>query len=159
MISRVVIAVILCGLTSSLCYAAEEMADDEYEPAVWTVAPSVLGCTPETLEANGLLTLSLGPGHGKELGIHRESDNVFFFLVVESPPPTMVPLMTPELFARTSQLQIDASIEGYAWAADRGRERVFTAPGTYTVYTSNALESEEGGYTCSIKYSGIPHAL
>lgn len=159
MISRSVIAAILSVLTSSLCYAAEEMADDEYEPAVWTVAPSVLGCTPETLYANGLLTLSLGPGHGRELGILRESDNVFFFLVVESPPPDMISLMTPEQFARVSQLEIAASIEGHASVAHRGRERVFTTPGAYSVYTSNALESEEGGFTCSIKYLGIPHAL
>ena len=158
MIKRSVVAIVLSTLISGVCNASEEVADDEYEPAVWTVNPNIFRCSPETLDPNGLLTLSLGPGHGRELAIHRESDNVFFFLVVKSPPSDMVSLMTPEQFSGISHLEIPASIEGHAWVAHRGREPVFTTPGTYAVYTSNALESEEGGFTCSIQYSGNLHA-
>ena len=65
-------------------------------------------------------------------------------------------LMTQEAFADATRVELPASIVGYKWVRDGGNERIFTQPGNYSVYVSTALESEEGGYTCKVRYTGGP---
>jgi hypothetical protein len=63
-------------------------------------------------------------------------------------------LMSREAFADAKRVELPSSIVGYKWVRDGGNESIFTTAGSYSVYVSTALESEEGGYTCTIDYAG-----
>lgn len=63
----------------------------------------------------------------------------------------MKSLMSPEEFAKAKEITIPAGTTGYRWDVKGGNEALFTVPGTYTIFVSETLESEVGGYTCKIK--------
>ena len=100
------------------------------------------------------LTLTLGPGHGSELGIVREQGEVPYFLVIQGPPPEMQTLMARGEFGAATRVEVPASATGYKWLGEGGNERIFTTPGTYEGLISNSLESEEGGHMCVVEYLG-----
>ena len=133
--------------------------DAEGQETVWVQDPEVLACSPQVLERSSTLILTLGPRHGKELAIERMSDGTSFFLVVESPPPDMKLLMSPQAFSTATTVETTTSVVGHAWVWGRGSEPIFTTSGRYAVYTSDALESEVGGFTCEVQYVEAPHAL
>jgi hypothetical protein len=147
---RTVLPLILLGLVGCT------HVDYEAPPVVWLSDVRVLGCNPSTLSNGQTLVLTLGEGHGSELSILRDSDNIPYFLVVQAPPPDMRLLMTREEFAAATRVELTSSIVGYKWVRDGGNELIFTRPGSYSVYVSTALESEEGGYMCKVNYTGGP---
>jgi hypothetical protein len=115
----------------------------------------VLGCAPTTLTNRDTLRLRLGPQHGSELAITRLADKTPYFLVVQGAPVDMQSLMSPQEFATATLVEIGTSTTGYRWIAAGGpNEKIFTRPGKYLVTTSTALESERGGYECSLDYVG-----
>jgi hypothetical protein len=120
---------------------------------IWKEDRKVLACSPTKLGPSDTLVLTLGPKHGRELAITRHVDNIPFFLVVSSPPADMKSLMSPDEFAKARRVTFKTTDAGYAWVKDRGNERVFTMPGKYTVRVSEVLESERGGYSCTITYA------
>ena len=121
---------------------------------VWITDRKILDCAPKTLRSGQILALKLGKNHGSELAIRRVADKTWYFLVVQSPPKDMHSLMTPDGFAAASHVSLPTDIVGYRWETGYSSERIFTKPGRYTVYSSEALESEEGGHICSIRYDG-----
>ena len=133
-----------------------DTAEEEEVPLdnIFPNNPQVLACAPATLSSGQTLTLTLGPGHGRELAIVRESDETPYFLVVQGPPPDMRSLMLRDLFAVASRVDMPASITGYKWIGDGGNERIFTSPGEYVVIVSDNLEGEAGGNSCAIDYRG-----
>lgn len=121
---------------------------------LWSEDVNVLACVPASISEGQALRLILGPAHGSELGIRRESDGLWYFLVVQSPPEDMTALMTPLAFTSATELTLAADVKGAEWTAGGGMRRIFSAPGKYTIHSSDALESEKGGYSCSIRYEG-----
>jgi hypothetical protein len=125
------------------------------EDTIWLQDPAQLACSPSELGPSGTLVLKLGPGHGRELGVRRHSDNIWYFLVVGGPPDNAKVLMTPELFETRRQVDVPASLTTTEWVT--GQEvPVFSGSGTYSIYVSDNLESEAGGYVCTVHYVG-PH--
>ena len=112
-----------------------------------------LKCTPSTLKGDQPLVLTLGPVHGQDLAIRRMTGNIWFDLIMASPPPPMKLLMSRQAFSEARQLIIPADTIGYHWINGKGvGERIFAKPGRYIVYTSDNLESEDPGYKCIVNY-------
>jgi len=118
----------------------------------WVNDTRVLACSPQTLKPGGSVTLVLGPNHGSELAIRRNGTREWYFLVVRSPPPEMRPFMTPEAFKAARRATLTERTEGLPWVDNSKSERVFSRPGRYIVHASDVLESEAGGYICTIDY-------
>lgn len=111
----------------------------------------MLSCAPGRLHSVGVLTLNLAPGHGRELGVRRHSDNAWYFLIVGSPPEKSNMLMTPETFEAKRQIEIPASSITTEWVTGEDAP-IFSSSGKYSFYVSDNLESEIGGYMCTIEY-------
>jgi hypothetical protein len=75
-----------------------------------------------------------------------------FFLVVQSPPADMHSLMSREEFAAARTVTLTSATTGFAWTVDGRNERIFTVEGEYRIHVSEVLESERGGYTCSVVF-------
>jgi hypothetical protein len=133
--------------------AAAVFASGILAAEIWKEDRKVLACSPTKLGPSGTLVLTLGPRHGRELAITRQADNIPFFLVVGLPPSDMKSLMSPDQFAQARRVTFKTTDTAYAWVKDRGNERVFTVPGKYTVHASEVLESELGGYRCTVAYA------
>ena len=129
-----------------------QVAVDDHPITQWGTDSRVLSCSSESLLSSGKLLLTLGPGHGGELAIRRVSDGTWYFLVVASPPEDVPQLMAPEAFAVASRVEIPATFETRAWVHGGRIEPVMGDSGTYDVYVSENLESEDGGYTCRFEY-------
>ena len=134
-------------LTIALSQANNGFID--YEPAVWMSDKRVLACSPARIEQRGTVTLKLGKGHGSELGVRRASDNTWFFLVVGMPSEDDPQLMTTDEFASATRVQIHGDFKSRS--APGKLEEIFAQSGKYEIYVSDVLESEEGGYRCSVK--------
>ena len=119
-------------------------------PTIWLEDDSVLKCSPREIQKGQALSVTLGENHGRELSIYRESENLHLFLVVGSPPINMNSLMTPNEFEQVRELIIQPSTTGFRWDVAGGNEAVFSKTGDYTVYVSENLESEYGGYICRV---------
>jgi len=129
--------------------AFSEEAEDIPE-TIWLADEAALKCSPKIVNIGGEVVLTLGPNHGNELAIYRESEELWLFLVVGSPPEGMSSLMPPKEFASVSTVAIGATTTGFRWDVVGGNEVVFKKPGKYTVYVSENLESEYGGYKCEL---------
>ena len=131
-----------------LVTAQPSFAQDE---TVWLKDSRQLACSPSKLHSSGTLTLTLGPDHGRELGVRRHSDNTWYLLVVAGPPDNAKNLMEPEIFEAKKQVSIAASSMTTEWTT--GKEvPIFSTSGIYSIYVSTNLESEAGGYVCTIEY-------
>jgi len=124
--------------------------------AVFVTDSRFLKCTPKTLKGDQPLVLTLGRVHGRDLAIRRVAGDIWFDLIMASPPPPMKSLMSRQAFAEARQLIIPADTIGYHWDDKTGKgvgERIFSKPGRYIVYTSDNLESEDPGYKCIVNYA------
>lgn len=128
------------------------------DTSIWRTDPKILNCSPGKLSAEGMVRLHLAPRHGSELAIRRESDGIWYMLVVQAPPPAMKSLMSRAQFARAQEVTISVATTGYRWTVGGGNEKIFTSVGHYSVHVSEALESERGGYMCRVSYSGHRNA-
>jgi hypothetical protein len=120
----------------------------------WTQDPNVLACSPARLQPGHVLELKLGVGHGKELSVQGPRKEQIFLLVVGSPPSGDPQLMTPREFAAASEATISTDLVAKPWVFQAKPERVFSTPGVYTIRVSENLESEVGGFSCTVKYTG-----
>ena len=120
--------------------------------AKFTVDPKVLRCEARPFGAGESLKISLGERHGRELGIERTSDHSFYWLIVESYGERKGELMPSARFRAAKKIELPAGL--LAPTNDGTVERVFTVPGTYIVYVSENLESENGGHKCEVNYRG-----
>ncbi|EKO3766955.1 hypothetical protein P0F26_003659 [Vibrio metschnikovii] len=124
--------------------------EDEAPETSWIDSDEMVSCNPVELKSSDTLQVRLGLGHGRELAVYRHEENIWLFLVVGSPPPDMVSLMPPQEFESVSSIKISPTATGYRWDSEGGNEAVFSKPGKYTLYVSENLESEEGGYKCEL---------
>jgi hypothetical protein len=118
---------------------------------VWLTDKRMLSCSPSRLHSAGVLTLNLGPGHGRELGVRRHSDDTWYFLIVGDPPEKSKTFMTPETFEAKRQVEIPASSITTEWVTGEDA-LIFSSSGKYSFYVSDNLESEASGYMCTIEY-------
>ena len=118
----------------------------------WHHDPNVLACSPTTLSPGQALILTLGRNHGSELAIRRLRDDHWFLLVVGSPPPGHLQLMTPTEFEAANSVEIKSDTVATAWATTAKPELVFSEPGEYEIIVSQNLESEIGGHVCRITF-------
>jgi hypothetical protein len=124
--------------------------EDEAPETIWVDSDKMVSCSPVELKPSDTLQVRLGLGHGKELAVYRHEENIWLFLVVGSPPSDMVSLMSPQEFESVSSIKISPTTTGYRWDSEGGNEAVFSKLGKYTLYVSENLESEEGGYKCEL---------
>ena len=125
----------------------------ESHPTPVKIDPKVLDCQPKILRPGDTLTLKLGPGHGSELAIKRESDETSFILVVDDPTPQLKLIMTREEFKKTNLVKIRTDITAFAHSMSHsGIEKVFSSSGYYEIFISDILESELGGHVCTVKF-------
>jgi hypothetical protein len=123
--------------------------------AVFVNNSRLLKCTPRTLKGDQPLVLTLGSTHGQDLAIRRVAGDIWYYLVMASPPPPMKSLMSRQAFSEARQLILPIDTVGYQWDDKTGKgvgERIFSKPGRYIVYTSDNLESEDPGYRCTVNY-------
>ena len=124
--------------------------------AVFVDNSRFLKCTPKTLKGDQPLVLTLGRVHGQDLAIRRVSGDIWYYLVMASPPPPMKSLMSRKAFSEARELVLPIDTIGYHWDDQTGKgvgERIFSKPGRYIVYTSDNLESEDPGYKCTVNYA------
>jgi hypothetical protein len=136
-------------LLSALLQVAQ--ADDELPVVVDD--PSVFSCSPAHLDATGarIIVLTKHDESLRELSVQRPGSEAPHFLVVAQAPAEMQPLMSPDAFASATRIEVDPVIlEGLEWKRGAQNERVFDSPGVYTFFASAVLESEAGGYTCTV---------
>jgi hypothetical protein len=136
-------------------YAADAVCQDAGS-AVFVDNSRVLKCTPKTLNGDQPLVLSLGPTHGRDLAVRRVAGDIWYYLVMASPPPPMKSLMSRQAFSEAHQLILPMDTIGYHWDDKTGKgagERIFSKPGRYIVYTSDNLESEDPGNKCTVNYA------
>lgn len=126
---------------------AQDAEDGQY-----SFAKQFLDCSPKILKGDQALTLTLGPGHGSELAIRRLKGEVWYYLVVRGQDDEIKPLMTSEEYASARSVIIPAATRAYKSGGSGIIERIFSKPGRYIVYSSDNLESEDGGYICAVNY-------
>lgn len=149
------IRIAILALLSAASAAFSVYASDPVgEPTLVFEDSKQLQCSPKVLDPDDTLILTLGPMHGSELAITRVADRWPYFLVVRNPPGEMKPLMTPKQFKAATRVEIPVRIEAFPWVKNGKMERLFSKPGKYDVYVSEILESEVGGYSCTVEYRG-----
>jgi hypothetical protein len=126
---------------------AQDIEDGQY-----IVSKKSLDCSPKILKGDQTLTLTLGPGHGSELAIRRLKGEVWYYLVMVGPDDEIKPLMTPEEYASARSVEIPAATKERRSGGSGIVERIFSKPGRYIVYSSDNLETEDGGYICVVDY-------
>jgi hypothetical protein len=124
------------------------------ESAVFSVSSSALSCTPPLISAGSHLKLKLAAGHGRELAVRRLADNAWFFLVVSDSSPSEPQLMPVDVFAASRNVAIPATVISIP-TGKTSPERVFSGLGKYEVYVSENLESEIGGFKCTVQVVGM----
>ena len=142
---------VLLLLLISFISVAEE---NESPETVWVELPEQFKCAPNEITLNGSVTISFGESAFEELVIFRESDSTWLFLVVGSAPKEMNSLMSVAELKSTNILRLTPETTGFRWEANGYNENIFTNLGKYTVYNSDILESEVGGYKCEIVVVG-----
>lgn len=120
------------------------------ESAVFSVSSSALSCSPSVVKVGNPLILVLAAGHGRELAVRRVSDNAWFFLVVSGSNPDEPQLMPVDAFTASRSVAIPAMVISVQ-SGKASPERVFSGPGKYEVYVSDNLESEIGGFMCTVQ--------
>lgn len=121
---------------------------------IWLESDEMVSCAPRELNHDDILRVNLSGHHGRELALYRHDENLWLFLVVGSPPSTMKSLMSSQQFESAKEIEIAPTITGYRWDNNGGNEMIFSKSGKYTLYVSENLESEEGGYKCELFFKG-----
>ena len=125
---------------------------EDSDHATFVVVKQIFDCSPKTLKSDQTLTLTMDDKgvHGSELSIRRLKGNVWYDLV--SYDTEVKPLMSPEEYASARRVEIPATITASREAPNMPIGRVFSRPGRYILYSSTNMESEDGGYICTINY-------
>jgi hypothetical protein len=118
---------------------------------VFSVSDSALACSPSVAKVGSALNLRLATGHGRELAVRRLADNAWFFLVVSGSSPGEPQLMSVDTFSAARSVTVPATVISIP-SGKQSPERVFSEPGKYEVYVSDNLESEVGGFMCTVRF-------
>jgi len=141
-------AVLAAWAAIGIAHGAEEDEEGRY-----VVVKQILDCSPKILKDGQTLILTLDDTvHGSELAIRRLRGNVWYDLVTRGSADDIKPLMTSEEFALARRVEIPTTITARRQGPNGPIERVFSKPGRYILYSSDNLESEQGGYICTIDY-------
>ncbi|WP_445427381.1 hypothetical protein [Alishewanella sp. HL-SH05] len=133
-----------------LLFSIACFSEDEAPETIWIASDNVVSCNPKDLNLGDTLQIKLGGRHGKELAVARDDEGVWLFLIVGLPPLGMDSLMSHQEFEKVNSIEITARTTGYRWDVKGGNEVIFSKPGKYTLYISENLESEDGGYKCEV---------
>jgi hypothetical protein len=129
--------------------------EGDYPKTEWRVDEAKLSCTPKRLRPNDTLTIRMPVPHSQELAVYYPKSRSWWFLVYW-PDPSMVgakPIMSREEFVTTPVLKLKVKeAKGARWIGNPTDELIFVHPGTYSIHLSDALESEAGGYSCTVEY-------
>ncbi|MCH7421018.1 hypothetical protein HT094_01990 [Shewanella sp. ZOR0012] len=128
--------------------------ESEAPETIWLESDEMVSCIPRELGRDDVLRVNLSEHHGKELALYRHDENLWLFLVVGSPPSTMKSLMSSPQFESAKKIEISPTTTGYRWDNKSANETIFSKPGKYTLYVSENLESEDGGYKCELFVKG-----
>lgn len=127
--------------------------DSEAPETIYVEDREVFSCGIEYKDGNQYLWLSKSNNNFDELAILKPGESTSHFLIVGSPPQKMKSLMEKRAFAAGSMFEFPVlEIEGLQWKSDSKSEKIFTAEGEYEFSISTSLESDAGGFTCSVKY-------
>ena len=129
---------------------AEERTDFD----IWVDDPKVFQCQPESLYVGYALEVKLAKDHPKEFGVESHDKNEWYALVMADPPKGAKLLMSTQEFAQTTHLVLPPGTNGATFAESAINRVLFSKPGRYTLYLSNVLESDIGGYKCSVNVLG-----
>ena len=135
-------------------FASLGSQESEAPETVWVKSPKHFNCNPSEISFKDNISISLGENSFDELAIFRESDKTWLFLVVGGAPEEMNSLMSPSELKSTKVLSLNSETTGFRWESNGYNEKIFTVSGKYTVYNSDNLESEVGGYKCDIVITG-----
>ncbi len=137
--------IVMLVLISGLSFADE-----------WQEDRSKISCQPKIIGPADTLTIKMPVPHYKELAIYHPVSRSWWFLVYspDETRPDTKPVMSSVKFAKTSTVKLKISTAtGTLWEAGKNKdERIFQSPGIYKIYISEALETERGGYSCTVKY-------
>jgi len=142
---RIIILLVLFFSFSTYCFEKDEIIE-----TIWVEDEKVFSCSPKEIILGGSINISLGNGHFEELGIYRKVDKSWLFLVVGSPPDEMKSLMSPAELMQTSSIVIARNTTGFLWDQRAHNTEILSVVGKYTFYNSPTLESEVGGYKCTV---------
>jgi len=129
--------------------------EDDYIKTEWRVDESKLSCTPNRLGPADTLTIKMPVPHFQELAVYHQKSRSWWFLVYW-PDPSMVgakPIISREEFITTPLVKLKVKeAKGTLWTGNTKSDQIFVQPGTYSIFLSDNLESEAGGYTCAVEY-------
>ena len=135
-----------------LATLANQSAPEEVPETVFRRVPDIFDCAIST-ENHRKILFTKKLDELDELAVLTPRGETMHFLVVGAPPDEMQPLMSTEELAQTTLFWVDvSSLQGLEWKVDATSEKVFQEPGQYEFLVSTTLESEEGGYKCSVNY-------
>ena len=146
----VVLSAVLAGWSAiGIAQGAEKYEEEQYH-----VDKNMFDCSPKILKSDQTLVITQVPQQGLELAIRRLRGDIWYYLVQRGfiGDEKFKPLMSSEEFAAARRVEIPATITAYRSGPNGPLERVFSKPGRYILYTSDTLESERGGYICTINY-------
>ena len=137
-------------LAFAFSFQVSATEEPEVPETIWYESKAAVSCTPKELNPSETLRVKLVGHHGSELAVYRYDENLWLFMVVGSPPTSMVSLMSPQELEVAKSFEITPKTTGYRWDSMGGNEVIFSRPGKYTLHVSEALESELGGYKCEL---------
>lgn len=141
---------LLCGMLLTLPHVSSASDYPEPDSAYWQADPRAFSCPAKTT-LGAAITLKKGARTGRELAV-TDPDGTYYFLVLGMPDAGMKSLMTPKALDAATAVTLETrSLTGYT---GEGNGKVFQKSGTYTLYLSDNLESEDGGYRCSVRVTG-----
>ncbi|MEO8460311.1 MAG: hypothetical protein ABI451_07270 [Dokdonella sp.] len=117
---------------------------------------NVFGCSPAVVGPRDEIILRKNAPDRRELSVVRPGARTPHFLVVENAPSKMPQLMSPHDLSQAKEIRISvAKLKGLEWSASAQPELIFDRPGDYEFFLSTTLESEDGGYVCTVKFQGL----
>jgi|GEM_PF-1360582 len=129
-------------------------ASEDVPETVFAASPRVFDCSPKKAGPGQSIVFSKRLHDLDELAVLTPRGETMHFLVVGSPPEEMRPLMTPEELATATAFSVEtSSLQGLEWKNGSRPEKIFQEAGIYEFLASTILESEEGGYKCTVEYS------
>jgi hypothetical protein len=129
-------------------------APQEPPETIFAVFPAAFDCSPKDVGPGQRIVFTKRRTDLDELAVMTPRGKTMHFLVVGLPPKEMHPLITTKSLAQTDTFSVEvSSLQGLEWSHASQPERIFREPGRYEFYLSSTLESEEGGYTCTVEYS------
>jgi hypothetical protein len=127
----------------------------DYLKTEWRVDEAKLSCTPKRLGPTDTLIINMPVPHFKELAVYYPKSRRWWFLVYfpDSSTSESKPIMPSSEFVKTPVVKLKVSeAKGTLWVGKTEDEHIFVEPGTYSIFLSDILESEVGGYTCTVEY-------